>query len=76
MIERIIAWCARRRAWTLAGVAVGFAAGLLALSRTSLDAIPDLSDTQVIVATEWAGKSPDLIEDQVTYPIVTALRAQ
>ena len=75
VIERLIAWSARRRAWTIAGVAVAFAAGLLALSRTSLDAIPDLSDTQVIVATEWAGKSPDLIEDQVTYPIVTALRA-
>jgi Cu(I)/Ag(I) efflux system membrane protein CusA/SilA len=75
VIERVIAWCARRRALTLVGVALGFAAGLVALSRTSLDAIPDLSDTQVIVATEWAGKSPDLIEDQVTYPIVTTLRA-
>ena len=75
MIERVIAWCARRRVPTLIGVAVAFAAGLVALSRTTLDAIPDLSDTQVIVATEWAGKSPDLIEDQVTYPIVTTLRA-
>jgi len=75
MIERIIAWCAQRRAATLIGVAVAFAAGLVALSRTTLDAIPDLSDTQVIVATEWAGKSPDLIEDQVTYPLVTTLRA-
>src|SRR5207244_1965233 len=75
MIERVIAWCAQRRVPTLLGVAVAFAAGLVALSRTSLDAVPDLSDTQVIVATEWAGKSPDLIEDQVTYPIVTTLRA-
>jgi Cu(I)/Ag(I) efflux system membrane protein CusA/SilA len=75
LIERIIAFCARRRVPTLIGVAIAFAAGLVALSRTSLDAIPDLSDTQVIVATEWAGKSPDLIEDQVTYPIVTTLRA-
>ena len=41
--------------------------------RTPLDAMPDLSDVQVIVFTEWAGRSPDLIEDQVTYPIVTAL---
>src|SRR5439155_23639904 len=49
--------------------------GLFALSRTTLDAIPDLSDTQVIVATAWPGRSPDLIEDQVTYPLVTALRA-
>ena len=41
--------------------------------RTPLDAVPDISDVQVIVATEWAGRSPDLIEDQITYPLVTAL---
>ena len=40
---------------------------------TPLDAVPDISDVQVIVATEWMGRSPDLVEDQVTYPIVTAL---
>ena len=53
---------------------MGFAAGLVALAHVARRD-SDLSDTQVIVATEWAGKSPDLIEDQVTYPIVTALRA-
>jgi Cu(I)/Ag(I) efflux system membrane protein CusA/SilA len=47
-------------------------AGLWALQRVPLDAIPDLSDVQVIVYTEWEGRSPDIIEDQVTYPIVTA----
>ncbi len=43
------------------------------MRQTPLDAIPDLSDVQVIVRTEWPGRSPDLIEDQITYPIVTAL---
>ncbi|MEE9258119.1 MAG: CusA/CzcA family heavy metal efflux RND transporter [Nitrospinaceae bacterium] len=44
-----------------------------ALERTPIDAIPDISDTQVIVLTEWLGRSPDLVEDQITYPIITAL---
>ena len=75
MIERLIAACARHRIFTVVGVltAVGF--GIAALSRTSLDAVPDLSDTQVIISTAWMGRSPDLVEDQITYPIVTALRA-
>jgi len=46
---------------------------LWAIANTPLDAIPDLSDTQVIIFTEWMGRSPDLVEDQVTYPIVTSL---
>ncbi len=75
MIERLIAFCARNRALTLAAVAVAAALGLKALWETPLDAIPDLSDTQVIVSTEWMGRSPDLVEDQITYPIVTALRS-
>src|SRR6266478_840186 len=49
----------------------GIAGGLWALSRTALDAIPDLSDVQVIVFTDWEGRSPDLVEDQITYPIST-----
>ena len=43
------------------------------MTRTPLDAVPDISDVQVIVSTEWMGRSPDLIEDQITYPIVSAL---
>ena len=43
--------------------------------KTPLDAIPDLSDTQVIIFTEWAGRSPDLVEDQITYPISSTLLA-
>ncbi len=49
--------------------------GIFALKNTPLDAIPDLSDTQVIVFTDWPGRSPDLVEDQVTYPITTTLLA-
>ncbi len=61
-------------------LAVAFAAvlagwGWLALARTPLDAIPDLSDTQAIILTEWPGRSPDLVEDQVTYPISSTLLA-
>ena len=75
MIEHIIAWCAKNRALTLAAVLVAAGFGIHAFRNTPLDAIPDLSDTQVIVSTEWMGRSPDLVEDQITYPIVTALRA-
>jgi Cu(I)/Ag(I) efflux system membrane protein CusA/SilA len=75
MIERLIGWCSRNRALTLAAVIVAAVFGLRAARQTPLDAIPDLSDTQVIISTEWMGRSPDLVEDQITYPIVTALRS-
>ena len=75
MIERLIGWCARNRVLTLALIMVATGFGIYAALNTSVDAIPDLSDTQVIISTEWAGRSPDLVEDQITYPIVTALRA-
>jgi len=74
MIDRLIAWCARNRVLTLAAIIVAAGFGVRALWDTPLDAIPDLSDTQVIISTEWMGRSPDIVEDQVTYPIVTALR--
>jgi len=54
-------------------VALAIAAGAWSVRRTSLDAIPDLSDVQVTVFTEWMGRSPDLVEDQITYPIITTL---
>jgi copper/silver efflux system protein len=75
MIERLIAFCARQRVLTVVVVLVAVGFGIAALARTPLDAVPDLSDTQVIISTEWMGRSPDLVEDQITYPIVTALRA-
>ena len=63
MIERLIAACARHRIFTVVGVLIAVGFGIAALSRTSLDAVPDLSDTQVIISTEWMGRSPDLVED-------------
>ncbi|HHI9467122.1 TPA: efflux RND transporter permease subunit [Legionella anisa] len=73
MVERIIEFCARNRFIVLLFM-LGFSImGWLALKNTRMDALPDISDTQVIVYTTWMGRSPDLMEDQVTYPIVTAL---
>ena len=73
MITATIEICAKYRALVLlAGLAAGIG-GVASMRHVELDAIPDLSDTQVIVFTEWAGRSPTLIEDQVTYPLVTAL---
>ncbi len=73
MIEKVIDWSARNKFFIFLGVFFAVAAGIWALKNTPLDAIPDLSDVQVIVFTNWPGRSPDLVEDQVTYPIVTAL---
>ena len=73
LIGRVIAACARRPWVTILAVAAFAAWGFVSLRREPLDAIPDLSDVQVIVFTEWAGQSPDLVEDQITYPVSTAL---
>jgi len=73
LVARLIAVSARNRAMTLIGVAAAFTWGLYALRHTALDAIPDLSDVQVIVSAEWPGRGPDLVEDQLTYPVSTAL---
>src|SRR5881409_2847577 len=71
LLERIIDASARN-AFLIALLTIfGVAAGIYALQRTPLDAIPDLSDVQVIVYTDWEGRSPDLVEDQITYPIST-----
>jgi len=71
LIERLIAASARNKFLVVIFVIMGIAAGIYALERTPLDAIPDLSDVQVIVFTDWEGRSPDLVEDQITYPITT-----
>jgi len=71
LIERIIDASARNQFLVFVLLLFGVAAGLYALRQTPLDAIPDLSDAQVIVYTDWEGRSPDLVEDQVTYPIST-----
>ena len=73
MIEQIIAWSARNKFYVFLGTFFAIAWGIWAAYNTPLDAIPDLSDVQVIVFSEWKGRSPDLVEDQVTYPVVTAL---
>ena len=73
MISRLIHWCTRNRFLVFTGTTLLAVAGVWAMLTTPLDAVPDISDVQVIIATEWPGRSPDLIEDQVTYPIVTAL---
>lgn len=73
MIARLIAWSARNLVLVLFGTGFAAAAGLYALLHLPLDAIPDLSDTQVIVYTEYPGQAPQVIEDQVTYPLTTAM---
>ncbi len=73
MINAIIDYCARNKAIVIIGTLFAIAGAYYALKNITLDAIPDLSDTQVIVFSEWMGRSPDLVEDQVTYPIVTSL---
>lgn len=72
MIEKIIDWSAKNRFFIFLGVVVAILFSLWSLRRIPLDAIPDLSDTQVIILARW-DRPPDIIEDQVTYPIVTAL---
>ncbi len=73
MIERIIDACAANRFLVFTGTIVLTLWGAWAIMATPVDAVPDISDVQVIVATDWMGRSPDLIEDQITYPIVSAL---
>ena len=73
VIGRVIDWCAGNRFLVFTGTIVLTLWGAWAMVRTPLDAVPDISDVQVIVSTEWPGRSPDLIEDQITYPVVTAL---
>ena len=73
MIARLIAWSARNLLLVFFATGFAAAAGLYALAHLPLDAIPDLSDTQVIVYTEYPGQAPQVIEDQVTYPLTTAM---
>lgn len=73
MVQGVIEFSARNR-FIVFLLVFGFSAvGLWAMWQTPIDALPDISDTQVIVYTTWPGRSPDLVEDQITYPIVTAL---
>ena len=69
MVEKIVEFCAKNRLLVLLGVAFALAGAAFSIQRIKLDAIPDLSEPQVIVFTEWAGHAPREIEDQVTYPL-------
>jgi Cu(I)/Ag(I) efflux system membrane protein CusA/SilA len=73
MIARVIRAAIAHRGWALLAALVLAAAGIYSAARTPIDALPDLSDTQVIIRTSWAGQSPQIVEDQVTYPLVTTM---
>src|SRR5919197_4496753 len=75
MINRIIEYCGQNRGIVVILVAMLVFAGLYSMRQIPLDAIPDLSDPQVIIYTEWPGRSPNLVEDQITYPIVSSMLA-
>lgn len=75
MVERIIEWSARHQ-WMVLGLTLLLTLWALdSMRKTPLDALPDLSDPQVIIFTDWMGRSPDLVEDQITYPLVRALQS-
>ena len=73
MIAKLIGWSARNLVLILFATAVAVAAGIYAIRTLPLDAIPDLSDVQVIVLTDYPGQAPQVVEDQVTYPLTTAM---
>ena len=73
MIARLISWSARNLTLIFVATAFAVVSGVWALKHLPLDAIPDLSDTQVIVYTEYPGQAPQVVEDQVTYPLTTAM---
>jgi copper/silver efflux system protein len=75
MLNRLIEWSIRNRLLVLLATAFLIGTGIWAVRTTPVDAIPDLSDVQVIVQTEWPEQAPQIIEDQVTYPLTTALLA-
>ena len=75
MLAKIIEWSIENRFLVILGTLAVVAAGLYSLANTPLDAIPDLSDVQVIVYTEYPGQAPRIVEDQITYPLTTQMLA-
>jgi Cu(I)/Ag(I) efflux system membrane protein CusA/SilA len=73
MLNKIIDWSARNRFLVILATLFITLAGIYAVVKTPLDALPDLSDVQVIVYTEYSGQAPQVVEDQVTYPLTTAM---
>ena len=74
MVHKLIEWSLRNRYIVLLLSAGIFAWGIISIQKNPIDAIPDLSENQVIVFTEWMGRAPQLVEDQITYPLVTNLQ--
>jgi len=75
MVAKLIRWCVDNRAMVLLLTAFLIAAGVWSARHITIDAIPDLSDVQVVIRTEYAGQAPQIVEDQVTYPLTTAMLA-
>jgi AcrB/AcrD/AcrF family len=75
MIAALIRWSLKNRSLVLLAVAFVIIAGLYAMQHTPVDAIPDLSDVQVIIKTPYPGQAPQVVQDQVTYPLETAMLA-
>ncbi len=75
MIRSVIEWCIRNPLLVCVVYGVVALAGIWTIFRIPIDAIPDLSDTQVIISTEWMGRDPQTVEDQITYPLTTAMLA-
>src|SRR6516225_714800 len=73
MFAKVIEWSIANKFLVLLGTLFVIAGGIYSLGRTPLDAIPDLSDVQVIVYTEYPGQAPQIVEDQVTYPLTTKM---
>ena len=73
MIEKIIEWSINNRFMVILATVLIIIGGLVAMLKTPLDAIPDLSDVQVIILTEYPGQAPQVVEDQITYPLTTAM---
>ncbi|HEY0652085.1 MAG TPA: efflux RND transporter permease subunit [Chryseosolibacter sp.] len=74
MIEKIISWSTHNRFFVWLGILLIIIGGVFAVATTPVDAIPDLSENQVIIYTEWMGRNPKIIEDQITYPLVSNLQ--
>ena len=73
MISRVISWSAHNLVLIIVGAALAVAGGIYSLRALPLDAMPDLSDVQVIVYAEYPGQAPQVVEDQVTYPLTTSM---
>ena len=73
MLKRIIEWSIENKLLVLLFAVFAAAAGIVAMRQTPLEAIPDLSDVQVIIQTDFPGQAPQLVEDQVTYPVASEM---